>query len=111
MDPELIKGTLSLLVLSLLSRRAMYGYELAATVRQETGNAFDWKAGSLYPCLHKLEKDGHIRGEWQGEESERRRKYYHLTEAGRACLADKVKSWTSLARAVGQVLEKTHERD
>ena len=110
MDTELLKGTLSLLILSLLERRAMYGYELAATVRQETDGAFQWKAGSLYPSLHKLEKDGLIRAEWQGKSEGRQRKYYQLTEAGRAALAEKTEAWASISKAVNQVLERTHER-
>ena len=61
MDTELLKGTLSLLIMSLLSRKPMYGYELATTVGLDTHGAFEWKEGSLYPALHKLEKEGLIR--------------------------------------------------
>lgn len=89
MDSELIKGTLSLLILTLLKRRAMYGYELASTVKQETNGAFAWKADSLYPSLHKLDKDGLVQAQWQGKPEGRQRKYYHLTETGEAVLADK----------------------
>jgi len=96
MDTELIKGTLSLLILSLLKRRPMYGYELAATVKQETDGAFAWKAGSLYPNLHKLEKDGLVRAEWQGKPEGRQRKYYHLTESGQAALEERLKAWSSI---------------
>jgi len=109
MDKELIKGTLSLLILSLLKRRAMYGYELAATVKQETDGAFEWKAGSLYPSLHKLEKDGLVRAEWRGRSEGRQRKYYHLTEAGESALAEKIKAWSCISKAVNQVLEEPHE--
>ena len=58
MDTELLKGTLSLLILSLLSRKPMYGYELAATVHKETDGTFTWREGSLYPSLHKMQADG-----------------------------------------------------
>ena len=109
MDTELIKGTLSLLILSLLKRRPMYGYELATTVKQETNGAFEWKAGSLYPSLHKLEKDGLVRADWQGKPEGRQRKYYHLTEAGQVALAEKVKAWACISQAVSQVLENPHE--
>jgi len=109
MDTELIKGTLSLLILSLLRRRAMYGYELATTVNQETDGTFEWKAGSLYPSLHKLEKDGLVRAEWQGKPQGRQRKYYHLTEAGQVVLAEKIRAWSIISRAVNQVLESPHE--
>ena len=63
MDSELLKGTLSLLILSLLQRRPMYGYEIVKTVCDETDGALEWKEGSLYPCLHKLERDGLVRSE------------------------------------------------
>jgi transcriptional regulator len=107
MDTELIKGTLSLIILSLLSRRPMYGYEIVSTVKEETDGVFEWKAGSLYPNLHKLEKAGMIRGEWQGEPDSRRRKYYHLTEVGRTALAEKEKSWSQLHGAINQIMEKS----
>ena len=104
MDTELIKGTLSLIILSLLGRRAMYGYEIVATVKQETDGVLQWKAGSLYPSLHKLEKDGLIRGEWQGEPDTRQRKYYHITEAGRSALGEKKESWSQLTTAITQLM-------
>lgn len=104
MDRELTKGTLSLLVLFLLRRKRMYGYELAATVREETDGAFQWKEGSLYPSLHKLEQQGLIRSEWEGPPGGRQRKYYDLTDAGRAALAEKVAAWRQLVRAMGKLL-------
>ena len=111
MDRELAKGTLSLLILSLLSRKPMYGYEMASTVREETDGAFDWKEGSLYPGLHNLERAGLVRGEWEGEAGGRRRKYYHLTGAGRSALAAKTQSWHELCEAITQVLEGPHGAD
>src|SRR5919204_16295 len=92
MDTELVKGTLSLLILSLLSRKPMYGYELAATVHRDTDGAFSWREGSLYPSLHKLEAGGLITGRWEEKETGRKRRYYHLTrkegEALERALAD-----------------------
>ncbi|MCA9439230.1 MAG: PadR family transcriptional regulator [Candidatus Omnitrophica bacterium] len=109
MDVELIKGTLSLLILSLLSRKAMYGYEISTTVKGETDGAFEWRAGSLYPSLHKLEKEGLVRAEWEGEAGSRRRKYYHITESGRAALTEKSNAWASVCQAVNRVLENSDE--
>ena len=111
MDSELIKGTLALLVLSLLKRRPMYGYELAATVKQETDGAFEWKAGSLYPCLHKLEQDDLVRAEWEGKPEGRQRKYYHLTRDGETVLAERIQAWSSISQAVNRVLENPHEHE
>ena len=107
MDTELIKGTLSLLILSLLSRRAMYGYEIAATVHADTDGAFTWKEGSLYPNLHKLQADGLITGEWEETDSGRKRRYYHITARGKAALREKLRDWTDLRDAVDRVLEKS----
>ena len=98
MDTELIKGTLSLLILSLLKRKAMYGYEIVSTVREDTNGAFEWKEGSLYPALHRLESSGLIRSRWEGKPGSRRRKYYHLTPAGRAALDEKTRSWSFTIR-------------
>ena len=107
MDTELLKGTLSLLILSLLSRKPMYGYEIAATVRRDTEGAFEWREGSLYPSLHKLEQGGLIVGEWEEKETGRKRRYYHITPLGQAALGEKVQAWAELCRAVNRVLEKS----
>src|ERR1700758_653406 len=107
MDTELLKGTLSLLILSLLTRKPMYGYEIAATVHQDTDGAFTWREGSLYPSLHKLQAEGLIVGAWEEKESGRKRRYYHLTKKGREALGEKLKAWNALCDAVNRVLEKT----
>lgn len=108
MDTELLKGTLSLLILSLLSRKAMYGYEIAATVHRDTDGAFTWREGSLYPSLHKMEQGGLIIGQWEEKETGRKRRYYHITKKGRLALAEKAQSWNELCKAVNRVLEKSH---
>ena len=107
MDSELLKGTLSLLILSLLSRKPMYGYEIASTVHRDTDGTFTWREGSLYPNLHKLQGDGLITGEWEEKDTGRRRRYYHITDKGREALAEKMKSWNELCRAVNAILEKS----
>ena len=111
MDPELTKGTLALVILSLLKREPMYGYAIVATVRECTDGTFEWTEGSLYPCLHKLESGGFVRSKWDGEAGGRRRKYYHITRAGEELLAEKTASWLMLSKAISQVMEKTNERD
>jgi PadR family transcriptional regulator, regulatory protein PadR len=108
MDTELLKGTLSLLILSLLSRKPMYGYEIAATVHRDTDGAFTWREGSLYPNLHKMQADGLIAGKWEEKETGRKRRYYHVTDKGRKALLEKVESWNELCQAVSRILEKSH---
>src|SRR3954471_6571277 len=100
MDTELLKGTLALLILSLLSRKPMYVYEIAATVHKDTDGAFTWREGSLYPNLHKIESDGLITGEWEEGETGRERKYYNITAKGKKALKEKRESWGELCRAV-----------
>jgi len=107
MDTELLKGTLSLLILSLLGRKAMYGYEIAATVHQDTEGTFTWREGSLYPNLHKLQADGLIAGAWEEKDTGRKRRYYRLTPKGRAALKAKLKSWNELCEGVSRILEKS----
>jgi PadR family transcriptional regulator, regulatory protein PadR len=107
MDTELLKGTLSLLILSLLSRKSMYGYEIAATVHRDTGGTFTWREGSLYPNLHRMEADDLIVGQWEEKETGRKRRYYDITRKGRAALQDKMRSWSELCHAVNRILEKS----
>jgi PadR family transcriptional regulator PadR len=106
MDTELLKGTLSLLILALLRRKSMYGYEIAATVHRDTDGAFTWREGSLYPSLHKMESEGLIVGQWEEKDTGRKRRYYHITKKGRALLEEKRRSWMELCRAVNCILEK-----
>lgn len=108
MDTELLKGTLSLLILSLLSREQMYGYEIAATVHRETEGTFTWREGSLYPALHKMQADGLIVGQWEEKETGRKRRYYRITKKGREALAEKLQSWTELCQAVNRILENSN---
>jgi PadR family transcriptional regulator, regulatory protein PadR len=115
MDTELFKGTLALLILSMLSRKPMYGYELATSVHRLSGGAFTFKEGSLYPSLHKLQAEGLLTGEWEeGPSAEgpgRKRRYYHITAKGRAALAEKVASWKELCSGVNHILEKRDGQD
>jgi PadR family transcriptional regulator, regulatory protein PadR len=108
MDAELVKGTLALLILSLLSRKSMYGYEIAATVHRDTDGTFTWREGSLYPNLHKMEQGGLIVGAWEEKETGRKRRYYKITKKGRTALDEKVQSWNALSEAVSRVLEKSN---
>ena len=82
-----------ILILSTLSSGGHHGYQLALELEQESGGAFRFKHGTLYPILHKLEKDGLISGDWLEEESKRKRKSYRLTAAGRQHLQDQKGAW------------------
>jgi DNA-binding PadR family transcriptional regulator len=81
------------LILSALSSGPHHGYQLVLEIEQKSGGVFRFKHGTLYPILHKLEKEGHIRGGWLEEASKRKRKSYRLTASGRQYLQDQTKAW------------------
>ena len=101
---ELMKGTTVPIVLRLLSEREMYGYEIVKVVNERTGGRFEWREGTLYPCLHRLEVKGLVRSRWQGAPNGRQRKYYVLTRKGRAELAARTEEWKESSAAVNAVL-------
>lgn len=103
-NQDLIKGTVVPIMLKLLDERPMYGYEIIKIVNERTDNAFEWKEGTLYPWLHRLEGEGLIRGEWQVAPSGRRRKYYALTRRGRTAMVRKIEEWQAVSTAVNALL-------
>src|SRR5215475_2837719 len=87
-DRQFLKGSISLLLLHLLSRGEMYGHEILPEASRRSANAFQFKEGTLYPALHQLEKKGQIKSEWRTAENGRERKYYSLTQKGKKAAAD-----------------------
>lgn len=81
------------LILSALSSGPHHGYQLALELEQKSAAAFRFKHGTLYPILHKLEKEGLISGDWLEEASKRKRKSYRLTDAGRRRLQEQRDAW------------------
>ena len=90
---DLLRGSLDLMVLSDLGGGSRYGYQILASLRQQSEGRIDLKAGTLYPILHKLEKEQLIRGAWSDEGPRRKRKSYSLTAKGRRYHADQVANW------------------
>ncbi len=103
MDPKLLNGTLETMMLEVLSHAPSYGYEIVQTVLARSGGRFALKEGSLYPALHKLEREKLLESYWT-EFDGRRRKYYRLTAAGRALLDARREDWRSFAAGVNGVL-------
>src|SRR5215218_2943700 len=101
---ELRKGSSALLLLHLLRERPMYGFELAERLRSDTGGALDFKEGTLYPALHRLEDDGLVESFWQDSPSGPRRRYYRLTEVGLEALSERRAQWIRLTEAVNGAL-------
>jgi len=108
--PELLKGTLDLLVLSVIADEPAHGYDIARRIRERSrgprGEAVpvEVEEGSLYPALHRLERRGQIEAHWGVSDSNRRAKFYRLSRSGRRELERQVRSWQRLARAVDHVL-------
>lgn len=100
-ERELMRGAGPVAVLKLLERRDMYGYELAEALASNTGGILDMGQSTLYPLLYNLESKGFIGSYWQSAPStERDRKYYHLTRAGRKRLATDSQQWRAVAQAM-----------
>lgn len=104
MDTRLLTGTIEMLVLDVLARGESYGYAIAQTVLARSAGRFDLKEGSLYPALHRLERQELIGARWDETSEGRPRKYYRLTPAGRAALEAKRDEWDRFSAAVDSVL-------
>jgi transcriptional regulator len=102
---ELLKGTLDLLILRTLDLRPMHGSAIAERIAQVTRGAFQIKAGSLFPALHRLEQQGWIEGDWQESAEGRRVRSYTLTRDGKRQLAAEKKTWTRTVEAMNALLE------
>lgn len=102
-DKTLVSGSMSMLILRLLSEKDMYGYEMIDTLRKRSENVFELKAGSLYPLLHSLE-DKNFLTSYEKEVSGKVRKYYHITKDGEKFLGKKREEWSQYAKAVTNVL-------
>ena len=103
--PQLSRGEFGLLILALLERREMYGYQIVAELRQASEGKIDLAEGTVYPALRRLERDGLIGGHWVdvGTATPRRR-YYRLTPSGERALADGRTDWLRFKTAADAVL-------
>lgn len=104
-DKSLIAGSTGTLILKLLEEGDLYGYQMIETLAKRSNDAFQLKAGTLYPLLHSLEADGAVESYEQKADNERVRKYYHLTDRGRKLLRQKEKEWKQYTAAVNKVLK------
>jgi|SRR5215475_8375021 len=107
-DREFLTGTVGVLILSLLSEREMYGYELLREADRRSSSAFQLKEGTLYPALHQMERSGLVKGRWRDSESGRARKYYALTAKGRRRAESKRQQWLQISAAMRSILGGGH---
>ena len=102
-DKSLLTGSMTLLVLKLLSEKDMYGYEMIDTLRKKSQNVFELKAGTLYPLLHGLEEKGMLKV-YEQEFLGKTRKYYSITKEGKKLLKSKIEEWNEYSGAITNVL-------
>jgi len=105
---DLVRGSIVPIVLSLLNERTMYGYEMVKVVNSRTGGRLEWKEGTLYPALHRLQGAGLISAKWADAPASvapgRKRKYYTISRKGRRELARRAEEWNEFSLAVNSLL-------
>jgi PadR family transcriptional regulator, regulatory protein PadR len=100
---DLLKGTLPLLVLSVLRERELYGYEIAQQIRERSGDLFTPSEGSIYPTLHRLEREGALSAAWRSSDVGPRRRYYRITPAGERLHAEAAREWETIASGINRM--------
>ena len=104
-QPDLLQGTLDLLVLRTLQSGPEHGWDIAQRIQQVSREVLRIGQGSLYPALHRLEDRGLISSSWGTSENNRRAKFYELTRAGRKRLAEETEAWGRFVTAVSLILD------
>ena len=102
-DKGLLSGTTMLLLLSLLSEKDCYGYEIIRELKERSEDVFQFKEGTLYPVLHKMEADGYVKSYRKEADNGKLRTYYKITGLGDEQLASEKEKWNEYARGVAKV--------
>ena len=103
-DRGLIGGSTNLLVLSLLDESDMYGYEIIKKLESKSDNTFQFKEGTLYPVLHKLENKKYVKSYMSKGDTGKERKYYKITNSGKKQLAEEKEKWERFSISVNKVI-------
>ena len=102
-DKDLVAASATPLLLAILAEGESYGYAILKRVRELSGGELEWTDGMLYPLLHRLGRLGYVTTEWRTPPEGRRRRYYVLTDDGRAALAEQQRQWVTVTQALGDV--------
>jgi DNA-binding PadR family transcriptional regulator len=102
-DKDLVAASATPLVLAILAEKESYGYAILKRVRELSGGELQWTDGMLYPLLHRLSRLGYVTTDWRTPPEGRRRRYYAITDEGRAALANQRQQWATVTRALGDV--------
>jgi PadR family transcriptional regulator, regulatory protein PadR len=108
---ELLQGTLDMLILQTLQWGPQHGYAIGQMIRAQSSEALQVETGSLYPALHRLQKQGWIRSEWRTSDANQRAKFYRLTLAGKKQLVRERDRWSQLVAAIGAILSPSQAKD
>ena len=106
---ELVQGTLDMLLLRTLQWGPQHGYGMVQALRAHSGDVLQVETGSLYPALHRLERQGWVRSEWKQTESNQRAKYYRITAAGKKQLSHDLGRWQQMVDAVAAIMQREPE--
>ena len=104
---DLVQGTLHMLILRTLALEPLHGYGIGVRLEQISQGVFKVNAGSLFPALGRLERDGLVKSEWRTTENSRNAKYYTLTSSGRAALKREMRDWEVQTAAITRILNAT----
>ena len=107
-EKELMGASTALLVLSVLAGEPSYGYRIVKRINDEAQGLFTWQEGTIYPVLHRLEKNGSIRAQWQDAETGHRRKYYYVTAKGRKALDAAGSQWQAFHALITRLTGAPH---
>jgi transcriptional regulator len=102
---ELLQGTLDMLILRTLQWGPAHGYGIVQALRTQSGEALQVETGSLYPALHRLERQGWVRSEWKQSEANQRARYYRITATGKKQLAVDLSRWEQMVAVMGGILK------
>lgn len=106
-ERQMKKGVLDMLVLQLLTKEKMYGYQLILELKEKSGDIFCLKEGTLYPILYRLEDEGLVESRWsEAENKQLPRKYYLMTDKGRMALNEIYLSWQQISDGVERIMGK-----
>jgi DNA-binding PadR family transcriptional regulator len=101
---ELLKGSTDSLLLCLIKSQPMYGYQIIKKLEKKSDGYFQFKEGTLYPALHRLEKTGLIKGKWEQLSGGQERRYYYITEKGQKALDERLAIWRGFYEAVNLIM-------
>jgi PadR family transcriptional regulator, regulatory protein PadR len=108
---EVLQGTLDMLILRTLQWGPHHGYGIVQALRANSGDALQVETGSLYPALHRLERQGWVRSEWKRTESNQRARFYRITAAGKKQLASDLGRWQRIVQTVASIIDREPEGD